>query len=90
MKLLKILGLSFAGKHTPDCHSIGLSSADGPNDIEAPDFVLKGNMVLSFHPGTVLENDRGLLVSDNFLVTPEGAVRLSPHSVYRYHLLLHR
>jgi hypothetical protein len=47
-------------------------------------------MVLSFHPGTVLENDRGFLVSDNFLVTPQGGVRLSPHNASRYYLRLDR
>ena len=45
-------------------------------------------MVLSYHPGTVLENDRGFLISDNFLVTPEGAVRLSPHHADRYYMQL--
>ena len=54
----------------------------------APDFVLKPNMVLSYHPGTVLENDRGFLISDNFLVTSEGAVRLSPHHADRYYMQL--
>jgi Xaa-Pro aminopeptidase len=47
-------------------------------------------MVLSFHPGTVLENSKGLLISDNFLVTPEGGVRLSPHNAHRYHLSLQK
>ncbi len=47
-------------------------------------------MVLSYHPGSVLENNRGFLISDNFLVTPEGAVRLSPHNAHRYHILLDR
>ena len=85
---LSDLGFPVAGKHTPDCHSTGLDGSDGPSSPVAPEFVLKPNMVLSFHPGTVLENDRGFLVSDNFLVTPEGAVRLSPHSSHRYHLRL--
>ncbi len=85
---LRDLGFPVAGKHTPDCHSTGLDGSDGPSSEGAPDFVLKANMVLSFHPGTVLENNRGFLISDNFLVTPEGAVRLSPHSAHRYHLLL--
>ena len=48
----------------------------------------KPNMVLSYHPGTVLENDRGFLISDNFLVTPEGAFRLSPHHADRYYMQL--
>jgi hypothetical protein len=47
-------------------------------------------MVLSYHPGTVLENDRGLLISDNFLVTETGGVRLSPHNAHRYSLRLEK
>lgn len=72
-------GLDFpnAGKHLPACHSTGLDGSDGPSS--SPDFVMKSNIVLSFHPGTVLEDNRGFLISDNFLVTPEGAARLSPH-----------
>jgi len=89
-QMLRDLGFPVAGKHTPDCHSTGLDGSDGPSSMGDPDFVLKPNMVLSFHPGTVLENDRGFLISDNFLVTPEGAVRLSPHSADRYHLLLEK
>ena len=87
-KTLRDLGFPVDGKHTPDCHSTGLDGSDGPNAIGAPDFVLKSNMVLSYHPGTVLENDRGFLISDNFLVTPEGAVRLSPHHSNRYYMQL--
>jgi Xaa-Pro aminopeptidase len=87
---LRDLGFPVAGKHTPDCHSTGLDGSDGPSSPAAPDFLLKPNMVLSFHPGTVLENDRGFLISDNFLVTPEGAVRLSPHHANRYHIRLDR
>lgn len=83
---LRNLGFPVAGKHTPDCHSTGLDGSDGPSTLSDPNFVLKSNMVLSFHPGTVLENNRGFLVSDNFLVTPEGAVRLSAHNVNRYYL----
>jgi len=81
------LGYVVAGKHTPDCHTIGLDGYDGPS-LWAPDTVLEANMVLSFHPGTVMEGNLGLLVSDNFLVTPEGGVRLSPHNAHRYHMLL--
>ncbi len=85
---LRDLGFPVDGKHTPDCHSTGLDGSDGPSSPAAPDFVLKPNMVLSFHPGTVLENDRGFLISDNFLVTPGGAVRLSPHHADRYYIQL--
>ncbi len=87
-RTLRELGFDVVGKHTPDCHSTGLDGSDGPSTASAPDFVLKSNMVLSYHPGTILANDRGFLVSDNFLVTPEGAVRLSPHSASRYYIQL--
>ena len=87
---LSKLGFPVAGKHTPDCHSTGLDGSDGPSSAASPDFVMKPNMVLSFHPGTVLENNRGFLISDNFLVTPEGAVRLSPHSASRYFIKLNK
>lgn len=86
-RTLRELGFPVAGKHTPDCHTIGLDGYDGPS-LWAPETVLESNMVLSFHPGTVMEGNRGLLISDNFLVTPHGGVRLSPHSAERYHLRL--
>ena len=85
---LRDRGFQVVGKHTPDCHSTGLDGSDGPNSLSEPGFRLRDNMVLSFHPGTILENDRGFLISDNFLVTASGAVRLSPHSARRYHLEL--
>ena len=87
-RVLRELGFDVVGKHTPDCHSTGLDGSDGPSTASAPDFVLKSNMVLSYHPGTILANDRGFLVSDNFLVTSEGAVRLSSHSASRYYIQL--
>lgn len=87
-RTLREAGFPVAGKHTPDCHSTGLDGSDGPSSEASPDFVLKPNMTLSYHPGTVLENERGFLISDNFLVTPEGGVRLSPHNAHRYHIRL--
>lgn len=87
-KTLRDLGFQVDGKHTPDCHSTGLDGSDGPNTFGSPDFVLKSNMVLSYHPGTILKDNHGFLISDNFLVTPEGAVRLSPHNASRYYMRL--
>ncbi len=76
----KDLGFPVIGLHTPHCHSIGLDESDGPSSWFTPDAKLQANMVLSFHPSTLLEGDRAFLVSDNYLVTPDGAVRLSPKS----------
>ena len=82
---LGALGFTVAGKHTPDCHSIGLDGADGPSALADPDFVLAENMVLSFHPGTILAGNRGFLISDNVLITQSGGERLSPHNAVRMH-----
>ncbi len=76
------LGFKPIGKHTPDCHSIGLDESDGPSSWWTPDELLENNMVLSFHPSTLLEGDRAFLLSDNYVVTPGGAVRLSPKHWY--------
>jgi Xaa-Pro aminopeptidase len=80
----KQLGFPVIGKHTPDCHSIGLDGSDGPNSEYTPKELLKTNMALSFHPATLMQGDRAFLISDNFLVTPEGATRLSPHTQNKY------
>jgi Xaa-Pro aminopeptidase len=66
-----------------------LDGYDGPA-LWAPDTELQANMVLSFHPGTVMENNRGFLISDNFLVSAGGGVRLSPHVADRYFMRLER
>lgn len=71
-------GFEVIGAHTPNCHSIGLDGVDGPSSWSTPDVVLKPNMVLSFHPSSLLEGERAYLLSDNYLVTPEGCVPLSP------------
>jgi Xaa-Pro aminopeptidase len=77
-------GFEVIGRHTPNCHSIGLDDEDGPSSWFTPDEILKPNMVLSFHPSTLLAGDKAFLISDNFLVTPEGAVPLSPREwLYR-------
>jgi Xaa-Pro aminopeptidase len=77
-------GFRVIGKHTPNCHSIGLDDVDGPSSWFTPDEILEANMVLSFHPSTLLKGNRAFLISDNFLVTGQGAVSLSPREwLYR-------
>jgi Xaa-Pro aminopeptidase len=77
-------GFEVIGKHTPNCHSIGLDDGDGPSSWFTPDEILEANMVLSFHPSTLLKGNRAFLISDNFLVTDRGAVPLSPREwIYR-------
>lgn len=74
------------GKHTPDAHTIGLDESDGPSAWFTPAEILKSNMVLSFHPSTMLEGHKAFLISDNYLVTPDGSIRLSPKD-WSYRLL---
>src|SRR6185312_12072211 len=47
------LGYATEGKHTPDCHSIGLDEMDGVSSYLTPEGRLENNMVLSFHPITM-------------------------------------
>jgi Xaa-Pro aminopeptidase len=80
------LGYVVEGKHTPDCHSIGLDELDGPSSYLTPDSHLEENMVLSFHPSTMLQGGKAFLISDNYLVTSGGGTRLSPKT-WNYRLL---
>lgn len=76
-------GFTVIGKHTEDCHTIGTDIRDGAN-ITPEGWVLKENMVLALHPASLMEGDVGFFLIDNFLVTPKGAVPLSPlQSFYR-------
>lgn len=77
-------GFEVIGKHTPNCHSIGLDEVDGPSAWFTPEEKLETNMVLSFHPSTLLKGNRAFLISDNFLVTNTGSIPLSPREwLYR-------
>lgn len=76
-------GFNVIGKHTEDCHTIGTDIRDGAN-ITPEGWALKENMVLALHPASLLEGDLGFFLIDNFLVTPKGAIPLSPlRSFYR-------
>ncbi len=45
-KTWKEEGFEVIGKHTPNCHSIGLDDEDGPSSWFTPDEILEPNMVL--------------------------------------------
>ncbi len=76
-------GYEVIGSHTRHCHTIGTDDLDRRYPLSDDDELREG-MVLSFHPATLTEGGRAFLVSDNFLVTPEGAVPLSPReAIYR-------
>ncbi len=79
-------GYTVVGKHTPDCHCIGLDENDGISAWYTPNELLQQNMVLSFHPSAMLDGERAFLLSDNYLVTMTGATRLSPKNWYHRQL----
>ena len=70
-------GYKVIGNHTRHCHTIGTDEVDLRAPLP-PEAELRENMVLSYHPATLLEGDLAFLISDNYVVTKGGAVRLSP------------
>lgn len=70
-------GYRVIGMHLPHCHSIGLDECDGPNSSSTPDDLLKENVVLAVHPGSIFEDGTGFAMSDLFRVAPGGAERQS-------------
>jgi Xaa-Pro aminopeptidase len=78
-------GFTIVGRHTVDCHPIGLDINDGPRDIP-PDWQLEENMTLAVHPASLLAGDLGFFLCDIFLVQHGGAVPLSPRTSF-YELL---
>lgn len=84
-RVFKAHGFAVIGKHTIDCHPIGLDINDGPRDI-APEWPLEENMTIAVHPASLLEGDLGFFLCDVFLVKSGGAVPLSPRTSF-YELL---
>ena len=70
-------GYKVIGAHTRHCHTIGTDEVDLRAPLP-PEAELRENMVLSYHPATLLDGDLAFLISDNFVVTKEGAIPLSP------------
>jgi Xaa-Pro aminopeptidase len=82
-RVFRAHGFTVAGKHTLECHPIGLDINDGPRDLP-PDWTLRDGMTLALHPATLPEGGLGYFLCDVFLVQRDGAVPLSPRtSFYR-------
>lgn len=69
--------LNVIGKHTEDVHSIGTDISDGP-PWYTDDWQLKENMVVALHPASLVEPDLAFFICENYVITPKGAVPLSP------------
>jgi len=76
-KVFADAGYNVIGAHTRHCHTIGTDEVDLRAPLP-PEAELRENMVLSYHPATLLEGDLAYLISDNFVVAKDGAKRLSP------------
>ncbi|HEV2591578.1 MAG TPA: Xaa-Pro peptidase family protein [Gaiellaceae bacterium] len=62
----------------PVCHGVGVRAHEPPYAHRAGGGTIEENMVLAIEPGAYWEGGGGLRVEDNFLITANGAEKLSP------------
>jgi len=62
----------------PICHGVGARAHEPPYAHQAGGGEIRPGMVLAIEPGCYIEGGGGLRVEDNFLVTADGAEKLSP------------
>ena len=62
----------------PICHGVGARAHEPPYAHQAGGGEIRGGMVLAIEPGAYWEGGGGLRLEDNFLITADGAEKLSP------------
>jgi Xaa-Pro aminopeptidase len=62
----------------PICHGVGARAHEPPYAHQAGGGVMREGMVLAIEPGVYWPGGGGLRLEDNFLVTKDGAEKLSP------------
>jgi Xaa-Pro aminopeptidase len=62
----------------PICHGVGARAHEPPYAHQAGGGTIEAGMVLAIEPGVYWPEGGGLRVEDNFLVTADGAEKLSP------------
>jgi Xaa-Pro aminopeptidase len=73
-----IEALGFPGQPShPVCHGVGARAHEPPYAHQAGGGEIREGMVLAIEPGCYIEGGGGLRVEDNFLVTADGAGKLS-------------
>jgi Xaa-Pro aminopeptidase len=71
--------LGFPGQPShPVCHGVGARAHEPPYAHQAGGGEVTEGMVLAIEPGCYVEEGGGLRVEDNFLITADGAEKLSP------------
>jgi Xaa-Pro aminopeptidase len=71
--------MGFPGQPShPICHGVGARAHEPPYAHQAGGGEIREGMVLAIEPGCYIEGGGGLRVEDNFLITAEGAEKLSP------------
>ena len=74
-----IEAMHFPGEPShPICHGVGARAHEPPYAHQAGGGEVLEGMVLALEPGCYWEGGGGLRVEDNFLITAEGAEKLSP------------
>jgi Xaa-Pro aminopeptidase len=73
-----IAQLGFPGQPShPICHGVGARAHEPPYAHQAGGGSVEEGMVLAIEPGCYLDGGGGLRVEDNFLITADGAEKLS-------------
>ena len=73
-----IAAIGFPGQPShPICHGVGARAHEPPYAHQAGGGVIEENMILAIEPGCYWEGGGGLRVEDNFLITADGAEKLS-------------
>ncbi|NUR77733.1 MAG: aminopeptidase P family protein [Thermoleophilia bacterium] len=71
--------MGYAGQPThPICHGVGARAHEPPYAHQAGGGEIREGMVLAIEPGCYWSEGGGLRVEDNFLITADGADKLSP------------
>jgi Xaa-Pro aminopeptidase len=74
-----IEAMGFPGQPShPVCHGVGARAHEPPYAHQAGRGAIAEGMVLAIEPGCYREGGGGLRVEDNFLITADGAEKLSP------------
>jgi Xaa-Pro aminopeptidase len=74
-----IEAIGYPGQPThPICHGVGVRAHEPPYAHQAGGGTMAEGMVLAIEPGCYWDEGGGLRVEDNFLITSEGAEKLSP------------